>query len=167
MEVTSGFDGPYLSPFKTVVQQVEDKWIDYNGHMNVAYYTLAFDRAIDEFLEDILGIGPSFVKAANQGPYSLQANYNYLEELRLNENFFTLVYMVDADEKRIHLILEMVKTSCHSIVATCESLYINVDLELRKAAPYPSWAYNRIHAFKKSCREKPLPKQFQKGIKIR
>ena len=24
---------------------VDPAWIDYNGHMNVAYYVLAFDRA--------------------------------------------------------------------------------------------------------------------------
>ena len=31
------------------VEEVLEDWIDYNGHMNVAYYTLAFDRAIDLF----------------------------------------------------------------------------------------------------------------------
>ena len=38
------------------VEEVLEDWIDYNGHMNVAYYTLAFDRAIDLFLENTLGI---------------------------------------------------------------------------------------------------------------
>ena len=27
---------------------VEPGWIDYNGHMNVAFYVLAFDRATDQ-----------------------------------------------------------------------------------------------------------------------
>ena len=31
-------------------QSVLPDWIDYNGHMNVAYYVLAFDRGVDEFL---------------------------------------------------------------------------------------------------------------------
>ena len=40
--------------FQSNVQNVKKEWIDYNGHMNVAYYTLAFDNSLDEFLETIL-----------------------------------------------------------------------------------------------------------------
>ena len=69
--------------FQSNVQSVNKDWIDYNGHMNVAYYTLAFDKALDDFLEDILEIGPTFVKKEKQGPYSLQANYHYLNELKI------------------------------------------------------------------------------------
>ena len=60
--------------FQSKIQNVDEDWIDYNGHMNVAYYTLAFDKALDDFLETNLKIGPSFVKKEKQGPYSLQAN---------------------------------------------------------------------------------------------
>ena len=48
--------------FQSNVQNVKKEWIDYNGHMNVAYYTLAFDNSLDDFLETILEIGPTFVK---------------------------------------------------------------------------------------------------------
>ena len=33
-------------------QRVEPAWIDYNGHMNMAYYNLAFDRALDHVARD-------------------------------------------------------------------------------------------------------------------
>ena len=46
-----GFDGPYEAPLKLPTRKVLKSWIDYNGHMNVAYYTLAFDKALDDFLE--------------------------------------------------------------------------------------------------------------------
>ena len=42
--------------FQSNVQNVKKEWIDYNGHMNVAYYTLAFDNSLDDFLETILEI---------------------------------------------------------------------------------------------------------------
>ena len=35
--------------FESNVQSVREEWIDYNGHMNVAYYTLAFDKALAFF----------------------------------------------------------------------------------------------------------------------
>ena len=34
---------PYLAP----VMQIEQAWIDYNGHLNMAYYHVLFDRGVD------------------------------------------------------------------------------------------------------------------------
>src|SRR5690242_2796218 len=36
--------------------KVEPAWIDYNGHMNVGYYVVAFDKGTDGLL-DRLGLG--------------------------------------------------------------------------------------------------------------
>ena len=63
-----GFDGPYEAPLKLPTRKVLKSWIDYNGHMNVAYYTMAIDNSIDFFLEQILGIGETHAKTNNQGP---------------------------------------------------------------------------------------------------
>ena len=40
---------------------VQAEWIDYNGHMNLAYYVLAFDKATDALFER-LGIGGDYVR---------------------------------------------------------------------------------------------------------
>src|SRR5690606_23591420 len=45
------------APFISSVMTVEPQWIDYNGHLNMAYYNVLFDRAVDQFFE-ALGIGP-------------------------------------------------------------------------------------------------------------
>jgi acyl-CoA thioesterase FadM len=37
-------------------QSVQEAWIDYNGHMNMAFYNLVFDQCLD-FVFDQLGIG--------------------------------------------------------------------------------------------------------------
>ena len=66
-----------IMPFKTKNSKVKKSWIDYNGHMNVGYYTFAFDKAIDEFLEKIIGIGPSYIGRVKQGSYALQTQFFY------------------------------------------------------------------------------------------
>ena len=38
----------FFAPFVSSVMRVEPGWIDYNGHLNMAYYNVLFDRAIDE-----------------------------------------------------------------------------------------------------------------------
>lgn len=53
----SGHDGPYPAPVTIARQTVVAEWIDYNGHMNIGYYGIAFDRASDVLLSDHLWIG--------------------------------------------------------------------------------------------------------------
>ena len=50
------------APFVGSIQKVEDQWVDYNGHFNMAYYNVLFDRAGDEAFE-IVGLGADYVKA--------------------------------------------------------------------------------------------------------
>ena len=46
----------FFAPFVSSVMRVEPGWIDYNGHLNMAYYNVLFDRAVDEAFE-LLGCG--------------------------------------------------------------------------------------------------------------
>ena len=83
------------TPFTSKTQIVQDSWIDYNGHMNVGYYTFAFDTAIDQFLDEMIGIGPKFVETSGQGSYALQSQYRYLQELMLNMQFNISIFIAD------------------------------------------------------------------------
>jgi hypothetical protein len=47
----------FFAPFVSSVMRVEKSWIDYNGHLNMAYYNVLFDRCVDEAYE-LLGIRP-------------------------------------------------------------------------------------------------------------
>ena len=89
-------------PFKTRKQKVLPEWIDYNGHMNVAYYTLAFDKSLDFFFEDILGIGPTYVSKMSKRPFALKASYHYFSELLVREEFYVDLTVVDFDLKKVH-----------------------------------------------------------------
>jgi acyl-CoA thioester hydrolase len=42
---------------------VKPEWIDVNGHMNVAYYVLAFDLAVDALWEGF-GITAEYIKSS-------------------------------------------------------------------------------------------------------
>ncbi len=131
-------------PFESKVRIVIKDWIDYNGHMNVTYYTYVFDQAIDEFLESELGIGPSFIKENQQGSYALQTQYRYLRELRLGEEFKISIIIADFDQKRLHLMAKMYKLGVEEVTATCESILMNVDLITRRSCNYSESLKNRI-----------------------
>ncbi len=134
-------------PFRTSKQQVLPSWIDYNGHMNVAYYTLALDQAMDAFLSDALGIGPDYVARVREGPYALQAHYHYLGELLEGASFYVDLRLLDFDAKRMHLFAEMFDAD-GAAAASVETVLLNVDLEARKAAPYAPETVAKLTALK-------------------
>ena len=41
------------APFVCAERRVEPAWIDYNGHMNMAYYNLVFDQALDQVFDEL------------------------------------------------------------------------------------------------------------------
>ncbi len=47
--------------------RVEPQWIDYNGHLNMAYYNVLFDRCVDEAYE-LLGIGQHYLEHTSTRP---------------------------------------------------------------------------------------------------
>ena len=89
-----GHDGPYDAPVLSSSRKVPPEWIDYNGHMNVAYYTMAVDQAIDELLEQHLGIGESRVSRVRQGPYALQSYIRFLDEMLEWEAFYVQFHLI-------------------------------------------------------------------------
>ena len=161
-----GFDGPYETPLISPAKKVLKSWIDYNGHMNVAYYTMAIDKSLDLFLEEILGIGETHAKKNNQGPFVVQANFTYLNEMKYNEKFCVKCSLVDFDQKKMHLFLEMVSLRNSKIMAFSEQLLLNVNLNKRKSEKYPEWVINRLRQLKKDHSEIEFPENIASLIKI-
>ena len=151
-------------PFKSSVQSVKETWIDNNQHMNVTYYTLNFDMAVDQFLESEIGIGASYVKESKKGSYALQTQYRYLSEICSGESFQMSVFISDFDQKRLHLMLNMLNTNTGLIIASCETILMNVDLVKRKSCNYPTSALNNIKKLYELA--KPLKSRTEMGHPI-
>jgi len=162
-----GFDGPYETPIILPEKKVIKDWIDFNGHMNVAFFTLAFDQSLDVFLEDVLGIGETHALENKQGPFVLQAHYHYLNEMTLDERFKVRLLVVDHDEKRMHLCLDIYSINRDKVIAVSENILVNVNLDIRKTEPYPLWAYNRLHTLKKTHEKYDFPKLLGKSIGLK
>ena len=68
------------APFVSSVMRVEPQWIDYNGHLNIAYYNVLFDRAVDEIYE-LLGIGADYLKQHKHSTMAAEVHVRYLREI--------------------------------------------------------------------------------------
>ena len=160
-------DKTLSSPYKTRNQKVLSEWIDYNGHMNVAYYTLAFDKALDFFFEDVLGIGPSFVEKNKEGPFALKASYNYFSELLEEEIFFVDISILDFDSKRVHVFGEMRKDKSLELSAVFETVLMNMDLSARKVKQYPDRVLELFSILKSSLVIENIPTEIGKKITLK
>ncbi len=167
MKCFTGYDGPYDAPIKLPVKKVLKSWIDYNGHMNVAFYTMAIDKSLDIFLEKYLGLGETHARYNKMGPFVVQANFHYLNEMKYNDKFHVQVKLIDFDSKKMYLLLSIISEKLKSIMAMSEQLLVNVNLSKRKTEFYPEWAIKRLTLMKKNHKPLELPKNIGKKIIIR
>ncbi|MFA5119861.1 thioesterase family protein [Zavarzinia sp.] len=115
---------------------VRPEWIDYNGHMNVGYYTLAFDQALDRAF-DRFDCGKAYVERTNHSFFVLQTNVRYLQEVTQGDPLAFSFLLIDRDPKRLHYFMEMRHGESGFLAATSEQVALHVDLDRRRSAPMP------------------------------
>jgi acyl-CoA thioester hydrolase len=136
-------------PFLSSVMQIEPQWIDYNGHLNMAYYNVMFDRALDE-LWLRFGIGPDYKKARHGSTFTAECHVRYLREIHLGDPVQISMLLVEADEKRLHTFEELRHATEGWLSATSETIHIHIDMSARKTAPFPPDIRARIEAVAKA-----------------
>ncbi len=156
----------YDAPLHLHAETVRPDWIDYNGHMNVAYYVLAFDHAVDR-LFDILGVGIDYVKAAGCSLFVLENHVTYLRELVAGDPMRFTLHLLDHDHKRLHAFIDMYHAEAGHAAATYEFLAVHVDLGERRSTPMPAAALARLAAMLESHRTLPRPAAVGSVIGIR
>ena len=134
---------PFPSLFLASVMQIEPQWIDYNGHLNMAYYNVMFDRAIDE-LWLTLGIWPGYMQERKGSTFTAECHVRYLREIHLGDPVQVSILLVAADEKRLHTFEELRHATEGWLSATSENMTIHIDMTARKTAPFPSDIRARI-----------------------
>ncbi len=123
--------------------KIRPEWIDLNGHMNVAYYVLAFDQATDT-LYKVLDIAGDYLERQQHSVFTLAMNVDYLREVFAGDEVRIASRMLDHDRKRIHYFHEMYHAGEGWLAATNECVAIHVDMKLRKSAPFGDAAATRL-----------------------
>lgn len=155
-----------FAPFVASTARVEPAWIDYNGHMNMAYYHVLFDRAVDEAFA-ILGLGPDYVSGRGASYFTAELHTRYLRELTVHTHVRTTVQLVDADDRRVHAYFEIHHLEEGWTAATCEILFVHVNLETRKASPFPDDIRANLDIMRASHGAMPRPAGIGRTIGIR
>ena len=105
-------------------QPVKSEWIDYNKHMQDAYYGLAFSYAVDHF-QDCVGFDERYRTQSGCTIYVLEDHKFYLNEVKLGSELVIRTRLVDTDKKMFILHSEM--SVQDTLVATSEMLQAHIN----------------------------------------
>jgi acyl-CoA thioester hydrolase len=122
-----------IAPYRAVI---DPAWTDYNGHLNVAYFALVFDRATDHFL-DAAGLGQGYAGTMGASTFVVEAHTTYLREVQAKAAVTVTTRLVGLDHKKIHYVHAMHRVEDGLLAATQEQLSLHVDLATRRSAPWP------------------------------
>src|SRR5262249_24426908 len=146
----------FFAPFVSSVMRVEEQWIDYNGHLNMAYYNVLFDRAVDEAYE-LLGIGADYVARHKQSCFTAEVHLRYLRELHAGDPVRVTFQLLGYDSKRLHTFEQLFHAEHGWVAATSENMSLHVNMTNRKTAPFAPEAAKRLAAMKASHSRLPRP----------
>ena len=152
------------APFLSSVMQIEPQWIDYNGHLNMAYYNVMMDRAIDEMWLQ-LGIGPAYMKERHGSTFTAECHVRYLREIHLGDPVQITVYLLAADEKRMHTFEELRHATEGWLSATSENMTHSYRHECAQDRAV-SARYPRPHRRRSAKRTPPSPRPEGIGRKV-
>ena len=155
----------YPAPLVAPEMRVIEDWIDYNGHMNMAFYNLVFDKAVDAMFAR-LGISEDYVLSQKASVFTAEIHVTYAQELALGDPIRVTCQLLDFDPKRIHVFMEMHHAEKGYLAATMEQIGIHVSMETRRAAPMPDWALDRLASLKASHARLPVAPQVGRVIGI-
>jgi len=112
---------------------VQAEWIDYNNHMNVAFYVLVFDHATDALLDKV-GLDANYRKEQEKSIFVVESHVSYEDEVTVNEPLLIKTWLLGVDQKRLHIFHEMYRKNTNVRCATNEIMALHVDTVMRKTA---------------------------------
>ena len=157
------FEPVFFAPFVSSAMTVEPGWIDYNGHLNMAYYSVLIDRSVDEAFA-LVGLGPEYVKERGHSFFTAECHVRYLRELQAGETVRTTIRLIDYDEKRIHFFAELFHAQEGWMSATSEQMALHVNMKSKKVVPLPDDVLDRLAAMKVAHGALPAPEAIGRKI---
>jgi len=145
--------------------RVLPEWIDFNDHMNVAYYLLAFDQGVDALWLEF-GITEEHVREMRSSTFAVEAHVTYQRELNLDDPFIVTSQILAFDDKRIHQFQRLYHASDGYLAATAEWLTLHVDLNTRRVAPWPEQILADITKVAEAQGDWPWPEEAGRQMSV-
>jgi acyl-CoA thioester hydrolase len=141
------------------------QYIDPNGHMNVGYYSVLFDKALD-LPWTALGLGYASIEAGRSS-FSLETHVTYQREVHEGDPLHFTFQLLDFDAKRAHFFMTMLHARERWLAATSESISICIDMATRRSTTWAEDQLANLQVVHAAHRARPRPAEAGRTIGIR
>ena len=132
-----------------------EKWVTYEGtvypwhcdqmgHMTDMWHVGKFDEASWNFLASI-GFTPAYLRDSNRGIVAAEQHLAYKKELLAGDTVFVRSRLLEARQKVILFMHEMVNAQTLEVAATSQYTAVHIDRGTRKACPLPPHVHAALH----------------------
>ncbi len=153
-------------PLEAFRGHIKPEWIDFNGHMNVGYYVVAFDLGSMAFL-DAVGMGYTYPERRGGSTFGLEMHVTYDCEIHQDDPYVIHTRVLDCDQKRIHMYHEMRHGTEGWLAATNEIITMHINMKERRSAPFPDDIMETLNKIKDAHANLPIPSGVGRKIGIR
>ncbi|MSR12970.1 MAG: thioesterase-like protein [Gammaproteobacteria bacterium] len=143
---------------------VLSEWLDYNRHMNVAYYLVAFEQGIED-VKCAYGLDAAYRATKQRSTAALEAHLTYQNEANEGERLRVETRILDTDGKRLHLAQALYRGDL--LLATQEVLSISFDLAARRSCSFEPELAVRIAALIAAQATLPRPGWVGRAISLK
>jgi acyl-CoA thioester hydrolase len=146
--------------------RVLPEWIDFNDHMNVAYYLLAFDQAVDALWADF-GLTEDYIRSQKSSTIAVESHVTWQREVLEGEPYVITTQILAFDDKRIQQFQRMYHAEEGFLAATCEWMNLHFDTGIRRVAQWPDEIRARIAEFADNQGQQPWPEQAGQRMQVK
>lgn len=154
------------APISILRETVEEGWTDYNGHMNVAYFALVFDKATHMFYETV-GLGKPYRERTNHTTFAVECHITYQREGAIGDRIEVTSQILGFDDKRFHYFNVLHNLDKGHQMATFEQLALHVDLATRKVVAWPEDVHRQLADLQAAHSQLPRPPQVGSVMGVR
>jgi len=145
---------------------VRPEYIDFNGHMNVAYYSVLMDAACDA-LRERLGLDEQSLGRAGVEWLLRQSHIVYRRELMQGDRVNFDVQALDQDAHGLHFMLGLRHAGEGWLAASCEIVAGCVSKDTREEMGWPQAARMAVARWRDAHRGRPRPAEAGRAVAVR
>jgi len=153
------------SVLQTGGRTVPADWIDYNGHLMDAYYSMAFTEATEALLDHV-GLGAAYRAQTGSGIYTVESHICFRASVRAGEHLRYTSHLLSCDSRRLHVFHQILLAS-GAVAATNELMFLHVDLATERVTAIPPEHRATVSALAAQHAMLPVPAAAGRSITMR
>lgn len=153
------------TPLRTLETTVIEDWIDYNGHLNEAYYLVIFSKATDA-IQDHLGMTIDTIKGTGYTLFTVETHLQYIQEIGLGKVVYVTTQILECDNKRLRIFHSMYNEA-NELLATAEKLFLSYNLQQERVVNFSDDFAANLDKLLEQQGDMPAPEAAGKGIALK